>query len=181
MQSAKCGSTITRISTSRCWRGCSIGAAADTKPSATRFSFRRARFRDGPQTFRCPSTQGGSGTTRRAYAGSFRDGVEVPLATLFVEAARPFPPDAEGVDRARSATEGFLYRRLETLAATAGRFRLNAGLSIPFDGFSGMEVDLLCDKPRVVIELDGPQHLGDPVAYRRDRRKDRSPSRQRGS
>jgi very-short-patch-repair endonuclease len=36
-----------------------------------------------------------------------------------------------------------------------------------------MEVDLLCDKPRLVIELDGPQHLGDPVAYRRDRRKDR--------
>ena len=35
-----------------------------------------------------------------------------------------------------------------------------------------MEVDLLSDKPRVVIELDGPQHLGDPVAYRRDRRKD---------
>ncbi len=36
-----------------------------------------------------------------------------------------------------------------------------------------MEVDLLCDKPRLAIELDGPQHLGDPVAYRRDRRKDR--------
>jgi very-short-patch-repair endonuclease len=36
-----------------------------------------------------------------------------------------------------------------------------------------MEVDLLCDKPRLVIELDGPQHLGDSVAYRRDRRKDR--------
>ena len=35
-----------------------------------------------------------------------------------------------------------------------------------------MEVDLLCDKPRRAIELDGPQHLGDPVAYRRDRRKD---------
>jgi very-short-patch-repair endonuclease len=50
---------------------------------------------------------------------------------------------------------------------------LNADLPIPFDGSSGMEVDLLCDKPRVVVELDGPQHLGDPVAYRRDRRKDR--------
>jgi very-short-patch-repair endonuclease len=35
-----------------------------------------------------------------------------------------------------------------------------------------MEVDLLSDKPRVIIELDGSQHLGDPVAYRRDRRKD---------
>jgi very-short-patch-repair endonuclease len=35
-----------------------------------------------------------------------------------------------------------------------------------------MEVDLLCDSPRLVIELDGAQHLGDPAAYRRDRRKD---------
>jgi len=25
---------------------------------------------------------------------------------------------------------------------------------------------------RLPIELDGPQHFGDPVAYRRDRRKD---------
>jgi very-short-patch-repair endonuclease len=117
---------------------------------------------------------------KREYAASVRrlvrDGVEAPLATLFVDAtfvdaARPLP-DAEGVDRARSATEAFLYRRLQTLADTAGRFRLNAGLPIPFDGSSGMEVDLLCDKPRLVIELDGPQHLGDPVAYRRDRRKD---------
>ncbi len=56
-------------------------------------------------------------------------------------------------------------------AGYCGAFSINAGLAIPFDGFSGMEVDLLCDKARVVIELDGPQHLGDPVAYRRDRRK----------
>jgi superfamily II DNA or RNA helicase/very-short-patch-repair endonuclease len=114
---------------------------------------------------------------KREYAASVRrlvrDGVESSLATLFVDAAHPIPPDAEGVDRARSATEAFLYRRLQTLAAAAGRFRLNARLSIPFDGSSGMEVDLLCDKPRLAIELDGPQHLGDPVAYRRDRRKDR--------
>jgi superfamily II DNA or RNA helicase/very-short-patch-repair endonuclease len=114
---------------------------------------------------------------KRDYAASVhrlvRDGVESSLATLFVGAARPLSPDAEGVDRARSATEAFLYRRLQTLAGTTGRFRLNAGLAIPFDRFSGMEVDLLCDKPRVVIELDGRQHLGDPVAYRRDRRKDR--------
>jgi len=113
---------------------------------------------------------------KRDYAASVRrlvgDGVQSSLATLFVDAARPLPPDAEGVYRARSASEAFLYRRLQTLPGTAGRFRLNAGLPIPFDAFSGMEVDLLCDKPRVAIELDGPQHLGDPVAYRRDRRKD---------
>jgi very-short-patch-repair endonuclease len=37
---------------------------------------------------------------------------------------------------------------------------------------AGIEVDLLWDQARVAIELDGPQHLGDAVAYRRDRRKD---------
>jgi very-short-patch-repair endonuclease len=91
---------------------------------------------------------------------------------LFVDAARPLSADAEGVDRARSATEAFLYRRLQTMANTAGRFRLNAGLPIPFDGFGGMEIDLLCDNARLAIEVDGAQHLGDPAAYRRDRRKD---------
>jgi superfamily II DNA or RNA helicase/very-short-patch-repair endonuclease len=110
------------------------------------------------------------------YAASVRrlvrDGVESPLATLFVQAARPLPLDAEGINRARSATEAFLYRRLQTLPATSGRFRLNARLSIAFDGPCGMEVDLLCDNPRLAIELDGPQHLGDAAAYRSDRRKD---------
>jgi very-short-patch-repair endonuclease len=33
-------------------------------------------------------------------------------------------------------------------------------------------VDLLCDDARVAVELDGAQHLSDPAAYRRDRRKD---------
>jgi superfamily II DNA or RNA helicase/very-short-patch-repair endonuclease len=102
-----------------------------------------------------------------------RDGVDAPLATLFVHVARPFPPDVEGVGRARSASEAFLYRRLETLPETSGRFRLNVELPIPFDGWGKMEVDLLCADARLAIELDGAQHLSDPDAYRRDRRKDR--------
>jgi very-short-patch-repair endonuclease len=81
-------------------------------------------------------------------------------------------PDAEGVNRARSATEAFLYRRLETLPETAGKFRLNVELPIPFDGWGKMEVDLLCAEARVAVELDGAQHLADADAYRRDRRKD---------
>lgn len=36
-----------------------------------------------------------------------------------------------------------------------------------------MEVDLVSDSPRLAIELDGPAHLADAGAYRRDRRKDR--------
>ena len=35
-----------------------------------------------------------------------------------------------------------------------------------------MEVDFLCESARLVIELDGDQHLGDADAYRSDRRKD---------
>jgi superfamily II DNA or RNA helicase/very-short-patch-repair endonuclease len=113
---------------------------------------------------------------KRDYSGSVRrlvrDGVDTPLASLFVHTARAMPEDAEGSARARSATEAFLYRRLDTLTETRGRFRLNVALPIPFDGFGTLEVDLLCADARVVIELDGGQHLADPVAYRRDRRKD---------
>ena len=36
-----------------------------------------------------------------------------------------------------------------------------------------MEVDFLCSEARIVVEVDGEQHLSDPNAYRRDRRKDR--------
>jgi superfamily II DNA or RNA helicase/very-short-patch-repair endonuclease len=113
---------------------------------------------------------------KRDYAASVRrlvrDGVDTPLATLFVAAARPIPPEAEGANRARSASEAFLYRRLETLPEARGRFQLNVDLPIAFDGWGRMEIDLLCADSRVVVEVDGAQHLADPVAYRRDRRKD---------
>lgn len=111
-----------------------------------------------------------------AHSASIRrllsDGVEPPLAALFRQATGPFSADAEGVDRARSASEAFLYQRLESLPPTAGRFRLNAELPIPFDGRGQMEVDLLDIGARLVIEVDGGQHLTDQQAYRRDRRKD---------
>ncbi len=113
---------------------------------------------------------------KNEYASSVRrlvrDGVDDPLANLFVHAARPFAPDAEGIHRARSASEAFFYHRLETLPDTAGLFRLNVQLPIPFDSRGHMEVDLLCAEARIAIELDGGQHLADPEAYRRDRRKD---------
>src|SRR5208337_3869760 len=45
---------------------------------------------------------------KKDYAASVRrlvrDGVDAPLANLFVYAARSLSPDAKGVDRARSAT-----------------------------------------------------------------------------
>jgi superfamily II DNA or RNA helicase/very-short-patch-repair endonuclease len=110
------------------------------------------------------------------YAASvgrlIRDGVDAPLANLFTHVARTVSPEDEEANRARSATEAFLYRRLQTLPETAGRFRLNAELPIPFDGNGQMEVDLLCAETRLAIELDGAQHLDRHEAYRRDRRKD---------
>lgn len=94
---------------------------------------------------------------KRDYSGSVqrlvRDGVDSPLATLFVHATRTVPPEATGGDRARSATEAFLYRRLETLRETKGHFRLNGALPIAFDGFGTLEVDLLCPDARVAVEL----------------------------
>jgi superfamily II DNA or RNA helicase/very-short-patch-repair endonuclease len=114
---------------------------------------------------------------KRDYAGSVqrlvRDGVDTPLASLFLHATRTVHADAEGADRARSGTEAFLFRRLETLAETKGRFRLNERLPIAFDASGALEVDLLWAEARVAIELDGAQHLGCADAYRRDRRKDR--------
>jgi superfamily II DNA or RNA helicase/very-short-patch-repair endonuclease len=101
-----------------------------------------------------------------------RDGIDSPLAKLFAHVARDFDPNAKGAARARSATEAFLYRRLQSLPATNGRFELNVELPIPFDGWGNMEVDLLDRKARLVIELDGGQHFANADAYRRDRRKD---------
>jgi superfamily II DNA or RNA helicase/very-short-patch-repair endonuclease len=113
---------------------------------------------------------------KRNYTASvqrlIRDGVDAPLGNLFVHAARRPSPDADGSQRARSASEAFLYRRLETLTETAGRFRLNAQLPISFNERGTMEVDFLCPEASVVLELDGAQHLSDAEAYRSDRRKD---------
>lgn len=103
-----------------------------------------------------------------------RDGVNSDLGSLFAAATRSITPSpqSEGADRARSAAEAFLFRRLEMLPRTSGRFVLNAELPIPFDGRGKMEVDLLDQESHLAIELDGPQHLESVEAYRRDRRKD---------
>ena len=110
------------------------------------------------------------------YAASVRrlvrDGVDGLLANLFVHATRTDSSPVQEAGKARSASEAFLYRRLQTLPETEGRFQLNPKLPIPFDGWGQMEVDLLYRKGRVAIEIDGPQHLSNVEAYRRDRRKD---------
>ena len=95
---------------------------------------------------------------KKNYAASvrrlIRDGVDRPLANLFVHAAHAPSPDVEGVARARSASEAFLYRRLETLP-NHGPFRLNVDLPIPFDGYGAYGSRPVLRGARLVIELDG--------------------------
>lgn len=109
---------------------------------------------------------------KRDYSGSVKrlimDGVDEPLAHLFVHAAS-VPSDA---NRARSASEVFFFKRLESLDATRGKFCLNTELPIPFNQRGGMEVDFLCEPLKLVVELDGAQHLQDEAAWRSDRQKD---------
>ena len=102
-----------------------------------------------------------------------RDGTDSILADLFVRAAwLEIPKEARDEARARSNAEAFLYRRLETLPRTSGRFELNVPLPIPFAGAEEMEVDLVDREARIAIEIDGIYHFGGEDAYRRDRRKD---------
>jgi very-short-patch-repair endonuclease len=108
---------------------------------------------------------------KRDYAATvrrlIRDGVDTPLANLFVRAVKPSLPEARGVERKSAQRERSIFcQRLETLPETKGRFQLNVGVPIAFDGQSQMEADLF-------NEPHGSQHLSDPEAYRRDRRKDR--------
>ncbi len=111
-----------------------------------------------------------------SYADSvrrlLRDGIDTPLADLFLHATHQIDTAATTPDGARSPVETFLYRRLETLPVTAGRFQLNARLPISFGEQQMMEVDFLCQESRLVVEIDGRQHLQDEVAWRRDRMKD---------
>jgi superfamily II DNA or RNA helicase/very-short-patch-repair endonuclease len=113
---------------------------------------------------------------KRTYSASIQrlihDGVDVSLGQLFLESSIRPSPGADGAARARSASEAFLFRRLESMPVTEGKFRLNAELPIPFDDLGRMEVDFLCEEASLVLELDGAQHLSDAEAYRRDRRKD---------
>ena len=58
-------------------------------------------------------------------------------------------------------------RFVETLPETNGCFRLNVELPIAFDDWSRMDVDLLCDEARVVVELEKVQSLADATVRHR--------------
>jgi very-short-patch-repair endonuclease len=70
-----------------------------------------------------------------------------------------------------SAPEQFLWDVLEDLVETAGLFEMHGKLPVPF-GPRPMEIDLLCRRRCLAIEVDGWHHFQEPDGYRRDRRKD---------
>lgn len=92
------------------------------------------------------------------------------VVALYVAAASALETGQD--EPARSAAERFLHERLESLAATAGLFKLNAELDIPFGPGRPMEVDLWAGMLGLAVEVDGHYHFQDRDAYRRDRRKD---------
>jgi hypothetical protein len=74
-------------------------------------------------------------------------------------------------DGARSWSERFLFAQLQSRAQTAGLFCLNVMVGDSSRG-RAMEIDLLCRKYAIAVELDGYHHFQDPDSYRRDRKKD---------
>jgi Protein of unknown function (DUF559) len=100
-----------------------------------------------------------------AFARLVREGASEALVQAFAEAARA------PAEQARSAAEAFLYARLESLPATHGLFQLNGVLPFAF-GPHPVEVDLLCRRLRLALEVDGWHHFSGEDAYRRDRHKD---------
>ena len=85
------------------------------------------------------------GSWKQHYGASarrlLRDGVDEPLADLFTQVAGEIPSGAQGAERARSASEAFLFRRLQSLPETRDRFHVNERLPIPFSEDGRMEVD----------------------------------------
>lgn len=114
---------------------------------------------------------GVTGPVRAAIATGGADEAVVAAAEEVARATATRPESEEADTRARSAAEAFLFRMLESLPETAGRFEPNAELDFRF-GPRAAEVDLLCRGSRLVIEIDGYYHFGEPTAYRRDRTKD---------
>ena len=114
---------------------------------------------------------------KRDYSASvqrlIRDGVDPPLGNLFVHAARKMQHRAPRESRGRGArqrpscTDG-----LRPCRKPPDDFSLMPCFRSHSTSRGSMEVDLLASETRIAVEIDGPQHLSDPDAYRRDRAKD---------
>jgi len=71
----------------------------------------------------------------------------------------------------RSPYEGLVYYMLESRKETKGRFRANQRVTRAM-GRGSYEIDLLAEDARLVIEIDGDQHLA-PMQIKRDKIKQR--------
>ncbi|SEU19247.1 DUF559 domain-containing protein [Stigmatella erecta] len=109
-----------------------------------------------------------------ALAQLAADGAPDEVLSLYGGAAREREAatvQRSAEDRARSTAERFLSALLESLPATRGLFELNQRTGFLLHD-RPVEVDLLCRRLRLAIEIDGYYHFQTPEAYRRDRRKD---------
>jgi hypothetical protein len=98
-------------------------------------------------------------------------GLDATAAGGFVAAAQAVRKPMADEDTFRSVHERFLFDQLEALPETAGLFRPNRPL--PFaHGPRPAEADLLADRLKLVIEVDGGYYHLTPEQYRRDRAKD---------
>lgn len=70
-----------------------------------------------------------------------------------------------------SRQEQILYEHLQRIDETHDLFVPNADPGFKF-GNRAAEIDLLCEKLRIAVEIDGYHHFREPDRYRRDRRKD---------
>jgi hypothetical protein len=100
-------------------------------------------------------------------------GLSPDVATAFVDAARTVRT-ADAADIAsdfRSVHEQFLFEQLESLPETAGLFRPNRALAFRH-GSQPAEADLVAERLKIVVEVDGGYYHLNTTQYRRDRRKD---------
>ncbi|QDU24246.1 endonuclease domain-containing protein [Urbifossiella limnaea] len=108
-----------------------------------------------------------------AAAALTAGGLADDVADAFVAAAATVrrPTAGDVASDFRSVHEQFLFEQLESLPQTAGLFRPNAELPFRHGPRTG-EADLLAERPRVAVEVDGAVFHLHPEQYRRDRRKD---------
>ena len=101
-----------------------------------------------------------------------QEGTPEPIIALYKEASRAITTGRRDAEvRARSAAERYLQARLHERPSTRGLFEPNALVDLG-EGSRPLEVDLLCPKLRLAVELDGHFHFHDADSFRRDRRKD---------
>lgn len=101
------------------------------------------------------------------------EGLSEDVAHAFVETARivrhPTPDEIQS--DFRSAPERFLFEQLESMVDTMGLFRPNVELHF-FHGNKPAEADLVAERMKIVVEVDGGHYHLSQQQYRRDRRKD---------